>query len=339
MPKIQVPKSEFRVPSSKIQVPSSKLRVPSSEFQVPTPKFRSSSFLCRQMKYTNWLKWPIFILLCFIWGSAFILMKSSRDGLTGVQIGGLRIFSAGLVCLPFLISHRRHFPAKKMWLLFATGLCGNLLPAFLFALAVTRIDSSLAGILNSLTPLVVICLAVWFFRDRFAGRKVVGVLLGFAGLCLLTFTQDNLNLGNLGFASLVLLATIFYGLNVNLVAHFLKGYPSAAITTVSLSMMVIPAFTILAFTGFFSLDFQDNVIQWAVLNTVVLGIAGSAIGTALFYLLVQQAGGLFASLVTYGIPFIALFWGFLDGEKITPVTIVSLVIILAGVFLANKKTG
>jgi drug/metabolite transporter (DMT)-like permease len=68
----------------------------------------------------------------------------------------------------------------------------------------------------------------------------------------------------------------------------------------------------------------------------MLGFAGSAIGTAIFYVLVQRAGGLFASLVTYGIPFVALFWGVLDGERIGWITILSLLIILAGVFLANR---
>ena len=78
----------------------------------------------------TWLKWPVFVLLCFIWGSSFILMKASREGLSGVQIGGLRIFSAAVVCLPIAWMQRRHFSGKQWRLLFLAGLCGNLLPAF-----------------------------------------------------------------------------------------------------------------------------------------------------------------------------------------------------------------
>jgi drug/metabolite transporter (DMT)-like permease len=67
----------------------------------------------------------------------------------------------------------------------------------------------------------------------------------------------------------------------------------------------------------------------------MLGIVGSAIATALFYVLIKRAGGLFASLVTYGIPFIGMFWGVFDGEKITLKQIACLAIILFGVFLVN----
>lgn len=69
---------------------------------------------------------------------------------------------------------------------------------------------------------------------------------------------------------------------------------------------------------------------------IALGVAGSAIATALFYVLVQRAGGLFASLVTYGIPFVAVAWGVYDHEEITWIQVVGLGIILLGVYLANR---
>lgn len=289
---------------------------------------------------SNGIKWLLFLLLCFVWGSSFILMKASRDGLTGLQIGALRIFSAGLVCLPFVFHHFRKIPSRKTGLLFLTGLLGNLLPALLFALAITRIDSSLAGVLNSLTPLCVVCIGVWVYRDSISGKKIIGILIGFAGLCLLSLGQSQIDhWGHLGYASLVLLATICYGFNVNLVSHQLSSLPPIAVATTSLTLMIVPSGLALAFTGFFSLSFQDTIIQWAVLNSVILGIVSSAIATALFYLLVQIAGGLFASLVTYGIPFVALSWGFLDGEKITWLTVISLGVILGGVYLAQRGRG
>ncbi len=284
----------------------------------------------------NWIKWPLFILLCLIWGSSFILMKVSREGLSASQIAALRIFSAGIACLPFAIFHFRSFPLNKLPILILTGLCGNLLPAFLFATAIFRIDSSLTGILNSLTPICVAVIGIVFFKDRIRPARLAGILVGFAGLCLLTLSQDSLRLYNLGYAALVLLATVSYGFNVNQVGHNLKGYNPLHVATVSVTLMAIPAGLILWFQGFFQLNFSDTVTQWSVLNAVVLGLAGSAIGTAIFYVLVQRGGGLFASLVTYGIPFVALFWGALDGERIGWITIVSLLIILAGVFLANR---
>jgi drug/metabolite transporter (DMT)-like permease len=73
-----------------------------------------------------------------------------------------------------------------------------------------------------------------------------------------------------------------------------------------------------------------------MISSVALGVICSALATVLFYILVQRAGGLFASLVTYGIPFVALGWGFFDGEKITWLEIICLGIILLGVYLANR---
>lgn len=284
----------------------------------------------------KFISWSIFILLCFIWGSSFILMKVSIVGLTGAQIAALRIFSAGIVFIPFAFYHISNIPRRKVSLLAVTGFFGNLLPAFCFAIALLKIDSSLAGILNSLTPLCVIFIGVLLFRDKIKSRKIIGVVIGFAGLCLLTLTQKSISIDNLGYASLVIVGTISYGINVNLVSHFLKEIKPIPIATVSLAFMSIPSGIVLWQQDFFQIDFSDTTVQWAVFNTVLLGIVASAFATVLFYILVQKASGLFASLVTYGIPFVALFWGFIDGEAITITGLICLAIILLGVFLANR---
>ena len=132
---------------------------------------------------------------------------------------------------------------------------GNLIPAFLFAAAITKIDSSLAGILNSLTPICVVLIAIIFFKDKIGSLKITGVLIGFAGVCLLTFTQHDISLGNLGFASLILLGTVSYGINVNIVSHYLKGINPVHAASVSLAFLAIPTFIILWFTDFLSTEF------------------------------------------------------------------------------------
>src|SRR6185503_16351421 len=98
----------------------------------------------------RFISWSIFILLCFIWGSSFIMMKHSQSGLTAPQIASLRIFAAGIAFLPFAIFYIAKIPPKKMGLVILAGIVGNLLPAFCFAIAILKMDSSLAGILNSL---------------------------------------------------------------------------------------------------------------------------------------------------------------------------------------------
>jgi drug/metabolite transporter (DMT)-like permease len=73
----------------------------------------------------------------------------------------------------------------------------------------------------------------------------------------------------------------------------------------------------------------------AIVEASILGIVGSAIATAIFYILIKRAGGIFASLVTYGVPFIGILWGILDGEKITIKQVACLAVILFGVYLSN----
>lgn len=285
---------------------------------------------------SKFINWSFFVLLCFIWGSSFILMKISKEELSAAQIAALRIFSAGCVALPFAVFHFRKIPSRKLLLVALSGLLGNLAPAFLFAFAIMKLDSSLLGILNSLTPLCVVVLGVLFFRATIKKQQLVGVLIGFAGLCLLTLAQEKISLHNLSYSLLVLAATLSYGLNVNMVSHYLKGVNPLHMASVSLAFLVIPTGLILWQQDFFQLDFSESRVQWPVIATVLLGIVGSALATVLFYALVLRASGLFASLVTYGIPFVALFWGVIYGETITALTLCCLLIILAGVFLANR---
>lgn len=282
------------------------------------------------------INWFLFLLLCIIWGSSFILMKHSKEELTASQIAAFRIFCAGFIFLPFAVFHLAKIPKRKILLVVLSGITGNLVPAFLFASAIARnIDSSLAAILNSFTPIFVVLIAVGVFRDKIKAQKIIGVLVGFIGLVLLFLSWKGISFENFKYALLILFATVCYGVNVNMVAHFLRGLNPVHIATVSLSFMIIPSTFVLWQQDFFHLAIHESSVQWALTETAMLGIVGSAIATALFYVLIKRAGGLFASLVTYGIPFIGMFWGFIDGEKITLKQIACLAIILFGVFLVN----
>ena len=293
--------------------------------------FMSNRFIC----------WLVFVVLCIIWGSSFKLMKDSTAGLSAIQIAAVRIFSAGLVFVPFALFHFKKIPRNKTGTVILSAVFGNLLPAFLFAMAMVKIDGSLGGILNSLTPICVALIGILFFKDKIETRKIVGVLTGFLGLVLLTLLPARMGLkeisfDNLGYTLLILAATLLYGINVNMVGHYLKGVKPVHIATVSLAFMTIPTGIILWQQNIFGLDFSNSAVQHALIASVCLGVICSAVATVLFYILVQRAGGLFASLVTYGIPFVAIGWGFFDGEEITWLQIVCLGIILLGVYLANR---
>lgn len=284
-------------------------------------------------KLVNWL---IFVILSVIWGSSFILMKVGKEHLNGYQIGALRIFSAGLVFLPFALFHITRLPRRTIPLIVLSGCLGNLFPAFLFAIAIEKIDSSLEGILNSLTPLFVIVIGVLFFKAKLQPRKLAGVLVGFVGLVLLS-VYSGFSGANYGYALLILLATILYGLNVNVVNYYLKGINPVHMATVSLAIVAIPAGAVLWQQDTFSMMVHDQGAWTSMGAAILLGVMGSAVATVLFYMLIKRAGGLFASLVTYGIPVVAIFWGFVAGENVTAVQISCLALILGGVYLVNRS--
>jgi len=265
-------------------------------------------------------------------------MKASKNELTWAQIASLRIFSAGMVMLPFAFFHFSRIPLKKIPLVIISAICGNLLPAYLFAGAIAKnIDSGLAGILNSLTPICVVVIGILFFRSKIENRKILGVIIGFGGLALLTLAAEKgISFENIEYTLWILLATILYGFNINIVANYLKDINPVHLAVVSLAFMIIPTGIVLWLGDFLQLPFDDDATLLAIINSVMLGVAGSAIATALFYVLVKKAGALFASLVTYGIPFVAVTWGFIFGENITLLQIGCLGIILSGVYLANR---
>lgn len=256
--------------------------------------------------------------------------------MNGWQIGSIRIFVAGIVFLPFAIFHFAKIPPKKLGIVMLTGLLGNLFPALLFASAIDENgESSLASILNSLTPLFVIIIGILFFKTRIQNKKIVGVLIGFAGLVILSLTKGPVSPNDNGLL-LIVIATIFYGVTVNLVSHYLKEIDGFKIAAVSLTIMALPAFFIMWQQNVFSLVRYDKEARFAIAIACLLGVVGSAIATGLYYVLIQKAGGLFASLVTYAIPIVAIMWGLLANENITAIQVGCLVIILLGVYLANK---
>jgi drug/metabolite transporter (DMT)-like permease len=287
-----------------------------------------------RQNFTNWL---LFLLLSLVWGSSFILMKTSAEHLNGLQIGSVRIFAAGISFLPFAVIYVSRIPLRKMGIVILTGLLGNFFPALLFASAIKENgESSLASILNSLTPLFVIVIGVLFYKAKVARTKMAGVLTGFAGLVMLSLLRGPVSANDNG-VLLILIATIFYGINVNLVSQYLKGIDGLKIASVSLAIMAIPSAAIMWQQNVFSIARYDEEARWSIAVACLLGIVGSAIATAVYYILIQRAGGLFASLVTYAIPIVAMIWGLLANETITAVEIGCLGIILGGVYLANRS--
>jgi drug/metabolite transporter (DMT)-like permease len=288
----------------------------------------------------NLINWIIFIALSFIWGSSFVLMKEGLVSLTPYHVAALRIVFSGLVLLPSAIKYFRQVPRNKLLTIFMSGMLGSLLPAFLFCIAEQGIDSAVTGTLNSLTPIFVIIMGAVFFKSKTSFNKILGVLIAIIGSILLLLSKGNLQESqNLFYISLVVIATICYGINVNMVHRHLGNIGSLQIAAVALTLNAIPALVVLFFTGYFNLPLTDKGVLMSTGYSALLGIMGTAVASIIFYMLVKRAGAIFSSMVTYGIPVVANIWGLAYGEDVGWKQVACLLLILAGVYAANRKVS
>ena len=283
----------------------------------------------------------MFVSICLIWGSSFILMKlglydeDRKPLLSAVQVAAIRIISAGIVLAPVLLRHRSKIPFRLSWYMVFSGVFGSFLPAFLFCIAETRIDSALAGTLNSLTPIFAIIFGFIFFGIRIPVNQIMGIIIGFGGIVLLYFVQKHSSIGQISYGGLVILATIFYGINIIVVKRYLNGVSAMVIAAFSLISVALPSLYILWHSGFFELPLYQPKYIKACLAVCTLGMLGTAIAWMLFYALVQRTSVLFTSTASYGIPFVAFGWGWYYGETITLGQIACLFVILGGVYLTK----
>ena len=218
-----------------------------------------------------------------------------------------------------------------------TSLFGTFIPAYLFAIAQTEIDSSVSSILNSLTPLNTLILGALVFGLQFKKNQIFGILIGLIGSALLILNGAiHHPEQNYYYAILVLIASICYAVNVNLIKKYLHDLSPLSITTGNFMVLFFPAFIILFFSGFFEVV-HDVKVQESVLFIIILGVVGTGIANVLFFKLIQMSSPVFATSVTYLIPVVAFCWGLLDNEMLTPVQFFGAFIILIGVYLSAKK--
>jgi drug/metabolite transporter (DMT)-like permease len=277
------------------------------------------------------------MVLALVWGSSFILIKKGLVGLTALQLGSLRIIFAAFFLLLIGFKSLAKIPKEKWKYIALTSMFGTFIPAYLFAIAQTEIDSSVSSILNSLTPLNTLVLGALAFGLQFRRNQIFGVLIGLIGSALLILNGAiHHPEQNYYYAILVLIASVCYAVNVNLLKKYLHDLSPLSITTGNFAFLLLPTISILFFSGFFEVV-HDVKVQKSVLFIMVLGVVGTGIANILFFKLIQMSSPVFATSVTYLIPIVAFFWGLLDNEMLTPVQFFGAFIILIGVYLSAKK--
>ena len=289
--------------------------------------------------FQNNKKWIFLFLLALIWGSSFILIKKGLVGFTPLQLGSLRIIITALLLFLAGFKSLKNLPKNTLKWIVISGFLGTFFPAFLFAYAETEIDSAIASILNSIVPINTIVFGFLAFKMHSSKRQVLGVLIGFAGTFLLITNGASINPNqNYWYAFLVIIATVMYAFSINIIKRHLQNVSPIAIAVGNFAIIIIPAFIVLIFSGFFTSQvIQGPDFTISLFYIFLLSLFGTAIAKVLFNNLVQISTPIFASSVAYIMPIIAVSWGVLDGESFGFWQGVATVIILLGVYLANSK--
>lgn len=282
-------------------------------------------------------QWTLLILLGFIWGSSFILMKRGLLVYSHDQVAALRIGISYLCLFPFSIHYFKKTPKKNFKHLLIVGVFGSGIPAFLFTLAETQITSSLAGMLNSLTPFFTLILGAIFFKVKVKKEKTLGVVIGLTGAILLV-TSNGIDLQNnqLSYAFFIVAATLCYAVSVNTIKNHLQDIHSVAITAISFSFIGIPSIIYLFTTDFITVTKMNSEAYIAFFYITLLAVFGTVFSIIIFNNIIKHTSALFASTVTYLIPIFAIFWGIIDDETISLVQLGAILIILMGIYFINK---
>ena len=289
----------------------------------------------------TYIPWLILLGLVLTWGSSFILIKQGLESFSydSNVVGSLRIVITFLVLLPFALMKIRRIRKREWKILFVVGIISNGAPAYLFAYAQTGIDSNMAGILNSLTPLFTLLIGFTFFYLKTRWFNILGIFAGLAGAVgLIHYSGDGGFIFNFHYAVFILIATICYATAVNIIKTHLEDLDAVSITAFSFFIIGFPV----TFYLFFFTDFLDLLAgsraAWEGLGYIsVLAIMGTAIALIFFNQLIKMTNALFAASVTYMIPVVAIAWGIIDGERLEWNYLIWIFLILGGVYLVNTK--
>jgi drug/metabolite transporter (DMT)-like permease len=275
--------------------------------------------------------WLVLGLLSLIWGTSYILMKKGLESFSIFQIASLRVFITFICLLPVAIKNISKIDKGNILSIAIIGVLGNGIPAFLFPLAQTRIDSSMAGMLNSLSPVFTLIIGIVIYKRKGIKTQIAGVILGLLGAVGLLY--DKSFIFNY-YGLFVVLATFLYGFSANEVSR-IKGINGLQITSLAFFLIGPLAAIHLLFTDFSTAVQTENWLR-NLGFIAILAIMGSATALALFYLLIRDTSPVFASIVTYFIPLVATLWGMSDNEHLTSTMLVSVIFILAGVYIINR---
>ena len=271
---------------------------------------------------------------------------SGQPVYSAMDVAALRISIAALALMPVAIINFKKVPRDKWIWILGVGTLGNLLPAYLFTSAQTELPSAIAGMLNSLTPLFTMIIAVLIFRTAINLSQIAGLIVGFIGAVILISDGGNLIdvfSGNGGVSIVacgkVALATLFYGCSVNILRNKLLDVSATTIAAIALAMVLPIALIALIGSDVPTILIEHDFGVKSMMSVAILGVIGTAAALAVFNALIKWTDALTASSVTYMIPVFAAIWGSVDDEALTVWHLFGGIVIMIGVALVKRGGG
>ena len=243
----------------------------------------------------NTKKWIYLFLLSGIWGSSYILIKKGLVGLSPIQLSCFRIVITSFILVFFGLRHVKNLSRGQWKWLFVTGFFGTFFPTFLFAYSETKIDSSVVAVLNGLTPLFTLFIAVLFFSYTFRKLQFLGVAVGLLGTVMLINDEySSKPFSNANYSLLVLIASLCYGFNVNILKYKLKGVSSIGIAIGNFLAITPPALILLVLSDFsWKTFYREEDIITSLLFVFILASMGTALAKVMFNELVSISSPFF----------------------------------------------
>ena len=289
------------------------------------------------MREANTFDFSLLILLAIIWGSSFFNIKLATYSYEPITLALVRVIFASIPLLILCKIKNIYIEAfTKNWKPYALiGLCNIAIPIVLIAIGTAKINSYLAAILMSTTPLSGSILAHIFTKDeKLSFLKSLGVLIGFSGIILLFFDKVIINSENYLYALITILGSTFYCIG-GLLTLKLRNKKNENVTTSTTLWSVI---FLLPFSLIFETPWNSNPTMSATLSLLYLGIVATGLAWLIRFRILTVNGLVFQTQVAYLIPIFGVLFGyFLMDEIITWRDLLSLVIILFGIHIFKKN--
>ena len=281
------------------------------------------------MSFKNFL---LALVTSSIWGSSFLMIKYSLEELNPSDIAIYRIL-IGALFINIFVRAREDIVKTDNIKIFIISFFWMALPFYMFGIAEQTITSSLAGLINGSTPIFVAFIAVVFYKLKVTKLQVLYIFTGFIGVGLISLSEGINDLSfDIGFLY-ALIASVSYGIAVNMVEPLIKKYDSLIVIKMVIRYALLVSLIMLGPSASFKLP----TVEVSLVPMLILGIGGTGIAFLTYYKLLESVGRISSSFIVYMIPIFSIFFGYQFLNEITnSIQFVGIGVILSSAFLYSR---